>query len=339
MNYIRQIVVACTVILVLSGIAFRWGVTAAEEEPVYVTVTPVEAGNDPSRVMAATDLKPPVDRQGAAVVDTDIADSEPKAKSMGQVMVLMYHLFGPENTELQRTPESFRSDLERLLEQGYTPVNLIDLTNGLPNLKPGQKPVVLTFDDSHISQFRLLEDGTTDPDSGVGVLYQFHQENPEAWPLKGTFYVLLDNGLDGTLFGQDDTAHQKLAWLVDQGFEIGSHTVTHLDLGVSNGYQVVEELARSQRELEAILIGYDVQSFAIPYGSLPLNEDYLSAGYYDGKWYTYANNVMAWGGPAASPHSDEFNPFRIPRISVTDAEFDYWFTYFEQHPDEYYQQP
>lgn len=335
---IRLVTLLSALVLFLGGVAANWTTISPAENVVFATLTPpsLAASTHTQPLVAVESAVQPNNSQVAAIIatDRDLADTAPP--SLGQVMVLMYHQFGPDNTELQRPPASFRSDLERLHQQGFIPVNLIDLTEGLPNLKPGQKPVVLTFDDSHVSQFRLLEDGTIDPESAIGILQQFHLEHPETWPLKGTFFVLLDNGIDSTLFGQADIAHEKLNWLVEQGFEVGSHTVTHLDLGVSNGYQVVEELARSQRELEMILSDYDVRSFAVPYGSMPLNKDYLSAGYFDGKWYTYANTVMAWGGPAASPHNPKFDPYRIPRIVVTDAELTRWLTYFENNPDKYY---
>ncbi|MEM7029622.1 MAG: polysaccharide deacetylase family protein [Chloroflexota bacterium] len=321
--------------ITLFGLACGWGMPTTSrppsDAPVFVTVTPkadqgVDRDADASSTIAYT-----ADNSTGQEVSEGV-------KSLGQVMILEYHLIGDENNELQRTPDTFRTDLERLHQQGYTPVNLIDMMGGFPDLPVGKKPIILTFDDSHISQFHLLPNGELDPDSAVGILYQFHLDHPNDWPLRATFFVLLDNGLDGTLFGQPDLANQKLSWLVEQGFEIGSHTVTHVDLAQSDGYTVVEELAESQRRLEAMLPGYDVRSFAVPYGSLPLNEDYLMAGYYDGAWYTYENSVLAWGGPAPSPHSEDFKPFRLPRIPVTDSEFDYWTTYFEQNPNAYYKQ-
>jgi hypothetical protein len=52
--------------------------------------------------------------------------------------------------------------------------------------------------------------------------------------------------------------------------------------------------------------------------------------------YSYAGNVAAWGGPSVSPFDPAFEPYRAARLEVTDTSLDYWLTYFEQNPHEYY---
>ena len=261
----------------------------------------------------------------------------PQAKPLGQVMVLEYHLIGEPEHELQRSPDNFQADLERLHDLGYTPANLIDLTVGFPNLGPGKRPIVFTFDDSDVSQFRYLSDGSLDPASAVGMLYNFHLQHPDDWPLKGTFFVLQDvDAWQRNLFGQADLADQKLRWLVEQGFEIGSHTITHFDLSSGTEAQIQQELATSKWRLEAKLPGYEVHSFAVPFGSFPDNRSLLARGVWEGEVYRYANTVMAWGGPTPSPHSPDFDPYHIPRVVATQAELDYWLNYFSQNPHLYY---
>jgi len=260
--------------------------------------------------------------------------------SLGQVMVLEYHSLGAYEGYLLRSVEGFRAEMERLYESGYTPVNLIEMIQGFPNLPPGAKPVVITFDDSDISQFRYLDDGSLDPDSAVGILYDLHQRHPEEWPLKGTFYVLIDvNGPQRILFGQPEQADKKLRWLVDNGFEVGSHTISHFDLATGSDLQVQYQLGESQRLLEEKAPGYDVQSFAVPYGSFPYNRALLQQGEWEGRPYTYTSNVMAWGGPALSPYDPDFDPFYISRIVTEPDEVAYWFDYFEQNPELYYTVP
>ncbi len=50
-----------------------------------------------------------------------------------------------------------------------------------------------------------------------------------------------------------------------QGFEIGNHTVTHLDMGTASPEQIREELALSQRKLTDEL-GVSPRLFAYPFG-------------------------------------------------------------------------
>lgn len=256
---------------------------------------------------------------------------------LGNVLVLEYHLIGEPEGRWQRTPANFRADIERLHAEGYTPANIIDLVLGFPDLPAGRKPIVLTFDDSDISQFRYLEDGSMDPDSAVGILYDFHLKHPQDWPLKGTFYVLQDVDVpERILFGQKEFEDKKLHWLIDHGFEVASHTISHFDLAAGSDDQVQWQLAVSQRQLEARLPGYDVRSLSVPFGNYPLNEDLLRQGLWEGEPYTYTSVVMVAGGAGPSPHSPEFDLYRIPRVQALQLELDYWLDYFAQNPQYYY---
>lgn len=256
---------------------------------------------------------------------------------LGSLLVLEYHLIGQPEDRWQRTPANFRADLTRLHAEGYTPVNLIDLTQGFPDLPAGRKPVVLTFDDSDISHFRYLDDGTLDPDSAVGILYEFHRQHPAEWPLRATFFVLQDVDVPTRiLFGQAKLADQKLHWLIDQGFEIGSHTISHFDLAAGSAEGVQWQLAVSQRQLEARLPDYQVRSLSVPFGNYPQDESLLHQGVWEGQTYRYANTVMVAGGPSLSPHSPDFDPYRIPRLQATQENLDYWLDYFAQNPEFYY---
>jgi peptidoglycan/xylan/chitin deacetylase (PgdA/CDA1 family) len=256
---------------------------------------------------------------------------------LGSVLVLEYHMIREPEDRWQRTPDNFRADLERLHAEGYSPANIIDLVLGFPDLPAGRKPVVFTFDDSDISQFRYLADGSIDPDSAIGILYNFHQQHPADWPLKSTFYVLQDvNVPDRVLFGQKEFQDQKLQWLVDNGFEVASHTISHFNLTEGADEEVQWQLAVSQRQLEARLPGYDVQSLSVPFGNYPLNEALLAAGLWDGKPYTYSSTVMVAGGAGPSPHSPQFDPYHIPRVQALQTELDYWLNYFAENPQFYY---
>ncbi len=259
------------------------------------------------------------------------------ANELGKVMVLEYHRFGAVEQRFLRTPANFRADLERLYRSGYYPVNFIDLVRGLRDVPAGKKPIVLTFDDSDISQFRVLPDNTLDADSALGIMLNFHNQHPTDWPIRATFFVLgNDNAHYLSLFGQPDWAKTKVQFLVEQGMEVGSHTVNHVDLSTITAERIQWELAISQHVIESLAPGYHVQSMSVPYGGFPYTSDFLKAGKWRDYNYTYAANAAAWGGPGVSPFDPAFDPYHISRLEVTAESIDRWLTYFEQNPQAYY---
>ena len=255
----------------------------------------------------------------------------------GQVLVLEYHLIGESEDRWQRTPVNFRADLERLWTEGYYPINLRDLAAGdLSMIPAGKRPVVLTFDDSSIGQFRILADGTIDPNSAVGILLDFHETHRPDWPLRATFFVLQDvDAPERILFGQPELAQQKLQKLVEWGMEVGSHTISHANLAESSPDEVERQLALSQTGLEELLPGYEVVSLSVPFGAYPPDERVLVGGLYQDKLYTYKAAVEVSGGLAPSPHSADFDPYHIPRVQASQSELDYWLDYANQ-PGVYY---
>ena len=259
------------------------------------------------------------------------------ANELGKIMVLMYHRIAYPETRYQRSPDNFRADLQRLVDNGYYPVNVAELTAGLKTVPSAKKPVVITFDDSDSSQFWVMEDRTVDPESAVGILLDFHNQHPIDWPLRATFFVLGDDTADHIkIFGQSEWAKQKVEVLVELGMEVGSHTASHADLSMVSEERLAWELAVSQQVIEDLVPGYAVQTLAVPYGGFPWSIDYLKAGSWEDFSYDYSGNVAAWGGPTVSPHDPAFDPYRIARIEVDDTWGDHWFNYFEQNPDEYY---
>lgn len=276
-------------------------------------------------------------RQPAAPEPTPVRPYFAQANEMGQVLVLEYHRFGYPETRYQRTPDNFRADLHRLRQSGYYPVNFADLLAGLPTVPAGKKPVVLTFDDSDISQFTVLPDRTVDADSAVGVLLNFNSRYPDDWPLRATFFVLGDDTAGySKIFGQPQWAKAKIQTLIDLGMEVGSHTVNHVDLSAVTAERIEWELAVSKQVIEELAPGYTVQTMAVPFGGFPYTLDYLKAGQWGDFSYAYTGNAAAWGGPTVSPFHEDFEPYKVSRLEVTDTFFDHWLTYFEQNPNLYF---
>jgi peptidoglycan/xylan/chitin deacetylase (PgdA/CDA1 family) len=306
------------------------------------TATPTETVAQVATLTPPPTVTPAEPAQPAQAPPDDPAVDVPTypPNQLGDVLVLVYHGIGRPEARWVRTPENLRGDLEYMLAHGYYPVNLIDVARGnLDHVPEGRRPIVLTFDDSTAGHFRYLEDGTIDPDCAVGILKAMHDEYSDDWPLRATFFVLINAGKPGPiLFRQSDLGPQKVRALVDLGMEVGSHTITHRDLGQLGSDEVAWELAVSQNRIEALSPDYQVRSFALPYGSYVADPSLLRGGYVASEdlAYEYEAVVTLGARPAPSPFSVEFDPFSIPRVQAIQSQLDTWFSHYERHPERYF---
>ena len=140
------------------------------------------------------------------------------------------------------TVDDFRAQMEVLRDWGYTSITVSDLVdvliNGgeLPN-----RPVVITFDD------------------GNNDVYQNAFPIMREMGFVGTFYIYVDrmeyNGYVNV---------EQLQEMADNGWEIGSHNMSHADL-TKNHYIARFEILQSMLTLEEAT-GEPVRTFAYPYG-------------------------------------------------------------------------
>ena len=239
------------------------------------------------------------------------------ANELGEVPVLLYQDVSEDRGDSIRSPEDLAKDIDLLKSEGFQPVDLRDLASGNIDIPAGASPVVITFDDSTLTQYNILDDGTLDPQSAVGILQA--AVNSGGWAPKATFYCLLDvSSKDRELFGQSDRQQEKLRNLVDWGYEIGSHTVSNINLNKASVLDVQTELGDSQTRLQDLIGGgYLVTSLSVPSGAYPANESLLASGTYKGKAYKYTSAVTLGDKLSPSPFSTLFNRMHIPRISVT----------------------
>ncbi len=267
-------------------------------------------------------------------VDPMVALRQVKANELGYIMVLEYHLIEAPEDRWSRTPDNFRADIERLIQGGYYPINLADFATGNIDVPAGKTPVVLTFDDSSSSQCRLLDDGSPDPDSACGILLDMARQYPDDWRPSGSFYVLLDVDVpDRVVFGQPDIAEKKLQQMVEWGFEIGSHTISHFNLALGEPDTIRWQLADSAARLEKMIPGYKVKTLSIPLGEYPADESLIHSGEWEGEAYNFVAALEVAGGCSDSPFSANFDPYHIARIQGLTDELNYWFSYFEENPE------
>lgn len=251
------------------------------------------------------------------------------ANELGVVPVLMYHqLVSEPESEYDQTPAKFRAELERLHRENYRPVTTAAYISGAIDLPAGTHPVVLTFDDSTLSQLAFTADGKVAPDTAVGILEQFRAEYPDFAPT-ATFYV------NNQPFGADPRA---LSWLAAHGYEIGAHTATHANLGQLDGVGVQRELADNVRAIVSATPG-PVRTMALPLGIAPTDRTLATAGSWDGTNYSFEAVLLVGAEPAPSQYG-ELDATAVPRIrsGATPVDFDstYWLDRLAANPEQRY---
>lgn len=268
----------------------------------------------------------------SAQEDVDLAQI--KANEAGKVMILMYHVIGSDKEgDWSQTSENFRRDLQMLYDQGYSLISLNDFLANNITAPAGKTPLVLTFDDGTEGHFRYLVDGKgnkeIDPDCAVGILLNFAQEHPE-FGHTATFYV------NSAPFRQKDYFREKLNKLVELGFDIGNHTLTHEYLNKVSDDKVQKELGGLAKYVADNVPEYQVTTLALPFGLSPKNYSLAVKGSYNDFTYEHKGILKVGARPALSPIREDFDPYRLPRVKASTEELGKWLEYFKNHPEERY---
>lgn len=248
---------------------------------------------------------------GAGSVHASLGESIPK------VPVFEYHHIDPGSSRWGRSVQQFKDDLLWFYNNGYVLMSLEDFTNGdFSRVPAGKKPFVLTFDDSLITQFQYLKDGSVDPNCAVAILDDFYGKHPD-FGRAVTFY------LNANPFGQQEFVKKKLEYLHATGREIGLHTLLHTSLKKvdAKGFQkiLIDQLKALQPVQPA---GMVVDSFAYPYGVVPKSGvDALKSGDQDGVHYAFRTAMLVGADPTPLLNSPGVDPYRLARIQGIDSEF------------------
>ena len=195
---------------------------------------------------------------------------------------LMYHGIGAASGRDDRytvSEASFRAQLNYLHLSGYEVLSVGDALATLPRKRPR---VVLTFDDG----------GETDLRTAAPLLLDHR--------FGATFYVV--PGLLGQPGFMTEAEVRELAGL---GFEIGSHSLTHVYLDDLDDVALATEVNGSRRRLEDLL-GRRVRHFACPGGRCNgrVVAAVRAAGY-----ESLATSISGLNPPRA-------NPFQLRRLDV-----------------------
>ena len=210
-------------------------------------------------------------------------------------VVLLYHRMGaPKLSSLVAgqyvTRGLFSSELDYLSARGWKSVSLENIPqNGYDSDK-----FCVTFDDGYLS------------------VYEHAYPALAKRNMTATVYVVAD-----TIGGINEWDHkagdqmekmmtaEQVREMSDNGFEIGSHTLTHAHLTMLSDEQLKMEVVDSKHKLEDI-IGKEVTSFSYPYGDYDnrVLEAAIAAGY---KCAVSTKLGVIVSGTSA---------FEIPRVNV-----------------------
>ena len=161
--------------------------------------------------------------------------------------ILLYHHVSADisTSRYQVSIPEFRAQMNALHDMGYTTIPISTLLDAIIHGAPlPEKPVVITFDDGHISVY----------ENAFPIMNEFG--------FKGVFYIVANriNNLSNFVNIAQITEMQ------DAGWEIGSHSYTHADLTQSQSIAAYE-IAQSKTDLEFALSS-KIQTFAYPYGAI-----------------------------------------------------------------------
>lgn len=159
------------------------------------------------------------------------------------IPILMYHHIDNNSGSLYVDPATFSSQMEYLIQKGYTTVTLAEVVSGLNGGQLPQKPIALTFDDGYRDFFS----------QAYPIL---RQKN-----LKATVFLItqLMEGVDYL------TWEQAREMIGNALITVGDHTLSHRGLGSLTEEQIKDEIVSSKNILENQLkTGINV--FAFPYG-------------------------------------------------------------------------
>ncbi|MDP8931965.1 MAG: polysaccharide deacetylase family protein [Actinomycetota bacterium] len=241
-----------------------------------------------------------------------------RVNELGRVLVMEWHDVEGVDGRWETSQATFRAQIEELYDRGYRPVTVEEFATGTFPIPAGTSPVVLTFDDSYESHFRLGPDGQPAPNSVVGILEEFERSHPD-WRGTAAFYIYWP-----VPFRVKEQIPDKLRWLAENGYEIGNHSLNHDDLSKLDDRGVQRSLALAQAEVEKVVPGYRLGSLALPFGLWPKNKSLAVDGSFEGVSYHHDVVLLVGFMPTRSPHHAEYKPMEVQRVQAYAPEFRKW---------------
>jgi len=252
---------------------------------------------------------------------------------LGKVPIMMYHgIKNIKNSETDyiggnvdkdgytRTVEAFRNDLETYYQKGYRMIKLSDYIDGNIDVEYGYSPIILTFDDGNENNIKVNgidRDGNIliDPNSAVGVLEEYKKKYPD-YNVTAIFFIT------NNLFNQPEYDEKIIRWLVDNGYEVGNHTMGHNNFSNIDSVKTQEVVGYMYDKLEGIVGDKYSKIVALPFGS-PYNKShdnykYIINGSYNGVEYETDAALRVGWEPEVSPFNKDFDKTFLKRCRAYD---------------------
>lgn len=211
------------------------------------TTAPTDTPLPATRVASST-AEPTATKEENTPEPTISNTGNPGPAQAGKIImpILMYHRVNDETgTRYSIHVESFRKQMEMLKQEGYETVTVSQVAGAIRGEGSlPSKPVAITFDD--------------------GYLDTYENAFPILQELGFTATVYIITGTLGTDKSYGYMQEDALKALIDAGWEIGSHGVTHTDLNKTK-LGAGNEMKQSKENLETKL-GIKVRSFSYPFG-------------------------------------------------------------------------
>ena len=228
-----------------------------------------------------------------------VRDTLLQARGRTPATVLLFHRVNDDIPEdgITVSTARFRTVI-RAIRERYHPLTLTQLLDHLDEKTPWPRgSVVVTFDDGYLDNFS----------SAAPILAEYG--------VPATFFIVANAMGTGRVMPWEQHLQGRVTWMTwnqvrelhRQGFEVGSHTLTHPDLGKVRGAEAWREISESKTKLQDEL-GAPVPLFAYPFGRranlLEENRDLVrKAGY---------RCCCAVVGGFVRPDSDRFDILRRP---------------------------
>jgi len=197
-----------------------------------------------------------------------------------QVPILMYHYISAPLADadsyrigLSTSPGVFRQQMAYLADNGFTTIDLYDLSLAIAGKKAlPDKPIILTFDDGYIDNY----------ETALPILQEFG--------FIATMFIATD------FIDRNDYNYMSWEMIMElsiAGMRIEPHSMTHPDLRGRTVSENQYEMRGSRDRIEAF-IGYEPRFFAYPSGKY--DENSVQAAEELGFWGAVTTNGGTWHG-------------------------------------------
>jgi len=232
--------------------------------------------------------------------------------------ILIFHRVNDFDSDPLTTPTPVFKNVVKVLRNNYKICSLQDLIMRIKNKETlDPKTVVITFDDGY--KDNLL--------NAVPILKKYN--------IPATFFITSGYiNTDNTLSWDKKSVvkHPLMTWdevreLVRMGFDIGAHTVNHINLGEASLDTARKEITRCKSHIE-MEIDKEINTFAFPFGKRNCIRDEVIKII---KEVGFDCCCSAYGGKVTKD-TDLYNLYRIPMYPNTIEllmELDNFMIYFE----------